>query len=155
MHRVSVFLGACAFFLVAVPLAGQAGHEELITVKDVEDVTGLQGIKVVPRNPQMGAGGDLNLALADGSLLMTVAIQDAPMYEEWKGQEGFVHAAVPDLGDEAFEGPTFGEHRYVLIFRKGGKAIALSSFFNMQAGGEPFLNQDQLREIARIAISRL
>jgi hypothetical protein len=155
MYRGSVFLGACACFLVAVLLSGQAGQEELITVKDVEDVTGMQGIQLVPRNPQIGAGGDLNFALADGTLLLTVGIQDAPMYDEWKAQEGFFHAAVPDLGDEAFEGPTFGEHRYVLIFRKGAKAIALSSFFNMQARGEPFLSQDQLREIARIAISRL
>jgi hypothetical protein len=77
------------------------------------------------------------------------------MYDEWKAQEGFFHATVPDLGDEAFERPTFGEQRYVLIFRKGGKAMALSSLFNMQAGGDPFLSQDQLREIARIAISRL
>jgi hypothetical protein len=155
MHRVGILLGACAFFLGAVPLASQTLHEELITVKDVEEITGLQGIKLVPRDPTIGAGGDLNFTLEDGTLLMTAAIQDAPMYDEWKSQEGFFHAAVADLGDEAFEGPTFGEHRYVLIFRKGGKAIALSSFFNMQAGGEPFLNQDQLRQIARVVISRL
>jgi hypothetical protein len=155
MYRNSVFLSACAVLLVAGPLACQVGDQELITVKDVEDVTGMEGVKLVPRNPQIGAGGDLNFALADGALLLTVGIQDAPMYDEWKGQEGFFHAAVPDLGDEAFEGPAFGEQRYVLIFRKGATAISLSSFFNMQAGGEPYLSQDQLREIARIAISRI
>jgi hypothetical protein len=155
MLRSSVTLGTCAVLLSAVPLAGQTGHEELITVKDVEDVTAMEGVKLVPRSSQIGAGGDLNFALADGTLLLTAAIQDAPMYEEWKAQEGFFHAAVPDLGDEAFEGPTFGEQRYVLIFRVGATAIALSSFFNMQAGGAPYLSQDQLREIARIAISRL
>jgi hypothetical protein len=155
MLRSSVTLGTCAVLLSAVPLAGQTGHEELITVKDVEDVTGLEGIKLVVRSSQMGAGGDLNFALADGALLLTVGIQDAAMYDEWKGEEGFFHADVPDLGDEAFEGPAFGEQRYVLIFRKGATAIALSSFFNMQAGGAPYLSQDQLREIAWVAISRL
>ena len=77
------------------------------------------------------------------------------MYDEWKSQEGFFHESVPEIGEEAFQGPAFGEYRYTLIFRKGGTAIALSSFFNMQAGGEPFLNQEQLRQIAKIVVSRL
>ena len=97
----------------------------------------------------------LNFALADGTLLLMVGIQDATMYDTWKAQEGFFHESVPDLGDEAFLGPSFGEHRYVLIFRKGGKAVALSSHFNMAAGMEPFLNQEQLREIAMVIIGRL
>lgn len=77
------------------------------------------------------------------------------MYDEWKSQEGFFHEPVADLGDEAFRGPAFREYRYTLIFRKGETAVALSSFFNMQAGGKPFVNQEQLDEIARIVVGRL
>ncbi len=155
MYGNSVVLGACALSLLTVTLGQQAERERLITVADVEEVAGLEGLKLVPRNPQIGAGGDLNFALADGTLLLTVAIQDAAMYDEWKSQEGFFHQSVADLGDEAFQGPSFGAYRYVLIFRKGDRALALSSFFDMHAGGEPFLSQAKLREIARIAISRL
>ncbi len=155
MYRNNVVLGVCISSLFMVTFGQQADHEKLLAIEEVEAVTGIEGIKLVPRNPQIGAGGELNFALADGSMVLMVGIQDAPMYNEWKTQEGFFDESVPDLGDEAFQGPSFGEYRYVLIFRKGDKAIALSSFFNLGAGGEPFLSQAQLRELARLVIARL
>jgi len=155
MFRNNVVLGVCVLSLFMVTPLEQADYEELLSIEDVEEVTGVEGIKLVPRNPVIGAGGELNFALADETMLLMVAIQDAPMYDEWKSQEGFFHESVPELGDEAFQGPSFGEYRYTLIFRKGDRAIALSSFFNMQGGGEPFLNQEQLRQIAKTVISRL
>jgi hypothetical protein len=102
-----------------------------------------------------GAGGDLNFALADETILVIAAVQKAEMYETWKEQEGFFHADVSGIGDEAFEGPSIGKARYVLIFKKGETAISLSSFFNMMEGGDPFLSQEQLRELAKIMVSRL
>ena len=129
--------------------------EELLTADDVEQVAGLQGIKLIPRNPAIGAGGDLNFALQDNTMILTVAVQDSSMYERWKNEEGFFHAAVPGIGDEAFNGPSFGEYRYVLIFRKGKTAVSLSSFINMKAGGEPYLNQEKLHSLAKIMISRI
>jgi len=155
MYRNNAVLGLCVSGLFMVSLGQQAGYEELLTIKEVEAVTGIQGIKLVARNPQIGAGGELNFALADGSMVLMVGVQDAPMYDEWKTQEGFFHESVADLGDEAFQGPSFGEHRYILVFRKGGKAIAVTSFFNLEAGAEPFLSQEQLREVAKIIIPRL
>lgn len=129
--------------------------QELLRVDDVEKITGINGIKLIPKDPTIGAGGDLNFAMEDNTMLLTVAIQDVSMYTEWKRQEGFFHAVVSGIGDEAFEGPSIGEDRYILIFRKGQNAISLSSFFNMKAGGKPYLNQEQLRELAKIMISRL
>ena len=141
--------------VIGIEFVQSAEHENLLTVNEVEKVTGMQGIQLIPRNPRIGAGGDLNFALADGTLILITTVQKPSMYNTWKSQEGFFHASVSDIGDEAFDGPNFGEHRYVLIFRKGDKAISLSSFFNMQAGGKPFLSQEQLREIAKIVISKL
>jgi hypothetical protein len=127
----------------------------LLTVKDVEKATGIQGIKLISRNAAMGAGGDLNFTKEDHTMFLTVAIQDSSMYEKWKSEEGFFHASVSGIGDEAFEGPSEGEHRYILIFRKGKKAVSISSFFDMTGGGKPFLSQEQLRALAKIMISRL
>ncbi len=129
--------------------------EKLLTANDLEQVTELQGIKSIPRNPVIGAGGDLNFSLQDNTMILTVAIQDSSMYARWKGEEGFFHTDVPGIGDEAFNGPSFGKYRYVLIFRKGKTAVSLSSFFNMQAQGEPYLNQDKLQALAKIMISRM
>ncbi|MFC2164293.1 hypothetical protein ACFLT2_04780 [Acidobacteriota bacterium] len=146
------------FFVLCFSLIGNGftlDSEKRLTTNDVEKVTEIQGIKLIPRNPALGAGGDLNFAMEDNTLFLTVAIQDSSMYKQWKSEEGFFHADVSGIGDEAFEGPSIGEQRYILIFRKGKKAVSLSSFFDMKAGGKPFLSQGQLRELAKIIISRL
>ena len=74
MYRSSVFLTACVFAVLALTPHQQADYESLLTIKDVEDVSGMQGVKLVPRNPQVGAGGELNFALADGTLLLMVGV---------------------------------------------------------------------------------
>lgn len=155
MDKKGFFLTALMIFLVIFSTGLSTDLEELLRVSDVEKVTGLQGIQLVPRNPQIGAGGDLNFALADGDMLLIATVKDSSMYEEWKNMEGFFHASVPDIGDEAFEGPGFGEFRYMFVFRKGNKAVSLSTFINLEAGGEPYLSMEQLGEIAKIMASRL
>jgi hypothetical protein len=132
-----------------------AASEDLLTTDDVEKVMGVHGLKLVPKSSQMGAGGDLNFALEDDTLVLMATIQDSSTYEQWKGEEGFFHASVPGIGDEAFEGPNFGESRYILVFRMRDKGVCLTSFVNMPAGGNPFLSQEQLRELAKILVSRL
>jgi hypothetical protein len=155
MNKTIIFLFSFILFFFILVIGFAADSEKLLTVNDVEKVTEIQGIKLVPRNPAMGAGGDLNFAKEDNTMLLTVAIQDSSMYKRWKSEEGFFHADVSGIGDEAFEGPGVGEHRYILIFRKGKKAFSLSSFFDMSAGGKTFLSQDQLRALAKIILSRL
>lgn len=155
MIKKVFLLGLLIILIFSIRSTRGFDSKELITPQDVEEVTGMQGIKTVPKNPQMGAGGDLNFAQQDGTIILIAMIQDSSLYETWKNQEGYFHASVPDLGDEAFEGPGFGEYRNILIFSKGKKAFSLSSFFNMAAGGGPYLSQDQLRQLASIIISRL
>jgi len=146
---------ALILLFTAFAYAVGPASEKLLTANDVEQVTGLQGIKLIPRNPVLGAGGDLNFSLQDNTMILTIAIQDSSMYEQWRGVEGFFHEAVPGIGDEAFNGPSFGKYRYVLIFRKGKTAVSISSFFNMQAQGEPYLNQEKLQALAKIMIPRI
>ncbi len=130
--------------------------EKLLTTADVEKVSGLKGIKVVPRNPRVGAGGDLNFARADGNLLVMAIIRPAdPLWKQWQQALGFGEK-VGDLGDEAFEGR---DAPNVLFVRKGNRAISLSSFFDpelvAQGKMKPLLTQTQLRELAMIIVSRL
>lgn len=155
MLKKTVSFIFCLFFVGSLSNTHPEDLEKLLTVKDVEKVTGRTGVKLIPKNPVKGAGGDLNFALADETILVIAAVQAAEMYDTWKKQEGFFHAAVSGIGDEAFEGPSIGKERYILIFKKGKTAVSLSSFFDMNAGGDPFLNQEQLRELAKIMISRL
>ena len=143
--------------LLAQPFLGRcsAASEDLLTTDDVEKVMGVHGLILVPKSSQMGAGGDLNFALEDETLVLMATIQDSSTYEQWKGEEGFFYASVPGIGDEAFEGPSFGEFRYILVFRMRDKGVCLTSFVNIAADGNPFLSQKQLRELAKILASRL
>jgi hypothetical protein len=146
MHRIS------AAFLVAIALAAStAGAADILTVADVQAVSGLPSIGTVPKKSQTGAGGDLNFVNAEKKLVLMVAIQDLSTFATWKRM--LARDAVAGIGDEAFTGPREGAQPYVVYFRKGGKAVSVSSFFDRS--GKPLLTPGQLTELARIAASRL
>lgn len=133
----------------------QAAIEKLLTPADIEKVTRLQEVKLLPK--QMP--GNLKFATKDGTALLLVTVGDSSVYKQWRQQPGSFHASVSGVGDEAFEGPAGQAERSVLFFRKGNRAVFLSSFFDpkLTAQGKmtPFLTQEQLRELAKVIVSRL
>lgn len=131
------------------PAAGSATSQQMLTAEDVAEVSGLEGVHLVPRNPQVGAGGDLNFALEGGQLVVLANIQDGRYFEQMRSSTA---GPVSGIGDEALEGPERGP-RHMLVFRKGDRAVALSSF--MDQTGEPLLTQAQLRELASIIDRRM
>lgn len=130
-----------------------ANYQKLLTVADVESASGLKGLKLVPRGSTSGAGGDLNFAKADGSLLLMVQFGNADLFKQWKAQPGFYSNSVNGVGDEAFNGPK-GMAPYVLFLRKGSHSIGLSSFLDTDTM-KPMLSQDQLRALAKVILPRL
>jgi len=136
------------------PASVRSNYQKLLTVADVESVTGLKGLKLVQRGSTAGAGGDLNFAKSDGSLLLMVEFGNADLFKQWKAQPGFYNSGVAGVGDEAFNGPKGGLAPYVLFFRRGTHSVGLSSFLDTDTM-KPMLSQDQLRSIAKIILSRL
>ena len=136
------------------PAAASASYQKLLTVSDVESATGFKGVKLIPRGSILGAGGNLNFAKADGSLLLMVQFGDANLFKQWKAQDGFYNAAVTGVGDEAFNGPKAGIGPYVLFVRKGAHSFGLSGFLDTDTM-KPILSQDQLRALAKTILSRL
>jgi hypothetical protein len=124
-----------------------ASYQKLLTIADVEGVTGVKGLKLVPGE------GDLNFAKADGSLLLMVQFGPRNLYDNWKARNGIVNSAVNGIGDEAFKGPS-GSAPFILFFRKGDHSVSLHSYLNTD-DMEPFVSQDQLRSLAKIILSRL
>jgi hypothetical protein len=76
-----------------------------LTIADVQSVTGVKGLKLVPKNPAKGAGGDLNFLKPDGSLLVMAVLGPATLIKQWKAQPRFAGSAVTGDGDEAFADP--------------------------------------------------
>lgn len=127
--------------------------DKLLTISDVEAATGVKGLKLVPKNPAKGAGGDLNFAKPDGSLLVMAIFGPASLFKQWKAQPGFAGASVMGIGDEAFTGSA-GSTPYAIFLRKGDHAASISSFLNT-ADMKPLLSQDQLKTLAKTVASRL
>ena len=76
MHRwltvLFVFTMLALSALMVFSQTKPAPGAQYLTVQDVEKITGLQGVKLVPRDPSKGAGGDLNFANKDGKLILMV-----------------------------------------------------------------------------------
>lgn len=118
---------------------------------------------MVGRGALPGAGGGLNFAGPAGMLVM-VNFGSVQLYERAKAQKTMkvldkempmvlFHAAVPGLGDEAFDAPQTAP-QYVLYVRKGQQAFSITTYFNRD-GKTTRLTMDQLKALAKIVASRL
>jgi len=99
-------LGAMLSLFVVVALtasvfaAGQFDH--IITAADVEKITGLSGVKQVPREQlNKFRNGDLNFVLKDDQPILMIQFRPAFVFDDLKADSGYFKAAVPGVGEEA------------------------------------------------------
>ena len=118
-----------------------------LTVQDVEKITGLHGIKLVPADPSKGAGGDLNFATPDGKLILMVQrmLNSDALYSETKKMKGTVKADVTDVGDAAFTGPA-GDLQYFVSFKKGKGSGSVATFLSLSGARLPL---EQVKKVAQ------
>jgi hypothetical protein len=130
--------------------------EKLLTAADVEQISGIKGVKIIPYNPQIGAGGKLNFAVEDDKPILAVMVQDEAMFNRWKEDKNLNAAVVSDLGDKAFKGVA-DSNMYTpnVTFIKGKQAIQLFTFFNLNNDMKPYMNHDQLIKLAKIIEGRM
>lgn len=136
--------------------AGTADPTSLLTPADVEAVSGLSGLKVVDYDPAVGAGGDVNIATADGQLVVMLVVEGPETWDAWL-TDGYTVAepVTPPVGEESFIGPNpdTSPVLYTFGFRQGDIAIVLDTY--LDTNGETILSLEQLRELAEIIAGRL
>ena len=129
----------------------------LLTPADVEQVSGLTGLVVVPYDPSVGAGGDVNIATSDGDLVAMLVVQGPEVWHAWL-TDGFTvrEPVTPPVGDQSFIGPSpdVNDAVYIFGFLKGEVAVAVDTFFDPYGNGT-MLSTEELRELAEIVESRL
>jgi hypothetical protein len=132
---------------VAFSQTKAAPGAQYLTVQDVEKITGLTGIKIVPPDASKGAGGDLNFADKDGKLIVMVQrmLTSDALYSANKKMASSVQADIQGVGDAAFTGPA-GKLQYFVFFKKGKGSGSVASFLGMTG---PLLPIDQLKRIAQ------
>lgn len=130
--------------------------EKLLTPADVAAVSGYQGVKTIPYNPQIYAGGKLNFVFDTDKLVLAVMVEDESMFSHWKKSKDLNALAVANLGDEAFQGVADSNTITPNVtFRKGDTSIQLFTFFNMEDNMKPYLNHEQLIKLAKIIEGRM
>jgi hypothetical protein len=153
MKSIRIFMALIMLSFVFTSIVHSA--DKVVTVADMEKVSGLTGIKVIPKDPYIGAGGDINFAKKDGKIVLIVMNRDKAYLTDMKAQKGSFDKQLNGIGDEAYDGPGFGKIRYILAFRKGNRVVVLSSFMDMDAGGKPFFTPEKLKKLADIALTRM
>lgn len=136
------------------PVQNQSLYEVYLTTTDIEKISGITGVKLIPRNPKIGAGGDLNFAAGDDKMIVMVQIVSKNNYEGYK--KYFFKSDITGLGERAMKGatiPNFPEN--VVAFTKGDKCIALTVFVNKKDFRKNMLSIEQTTELAKIIDSRM
>ena len=151
MRRSLTVLFVFAWLVLSASLAFSqtkaASGSQYLTVQDVEKITGLSGIKIVPADPSKGAGGDLNFADKDGELILMVQrmLNSDALYSETKKMKSAVQADIQGVGDAAFTGPA-GNLQYFVSFKKGKGSGSAASFLGFTG---PRLPLDQVKKVAQ------
>jgi hypothetical protein len=151
MHRwltvlfVFTMLAGSASMVFSQTKAAPGG--QYLTVQDVEKITGLQGVKIVPPNASKGAGGDLNFADKDGKLILMVnrSLSSDMFYSQTKNMKDTVKEEIQGVGDAAFIGPP-GNYPYFVAFKKGKGSGTVSSFLGFTG---PLIPIDQVKKAAQ------
>lgn len=142
-------------------------YDKLLTPADVEQVSGLKGVKLVAYDPSKGAGGDLNFATAEGKLVLIANFFPASVYDATKKQKGVMQDEISGLGDDAYDGPgdpglQLTTHDgpvgpSMIAFRKGSQSATLAGFMNVSDWNDwkLYLSLDQVEELAKLVASRM
>src|SRR5208282_796833 len=136
----------------SAPAQGNPTPQSLITVADVEKVSGLTGIK------QVLQGDNVNFTTQDNKMVLRVQVHSHfgdRLYKETKATSLNVHASVSGIGDDAFDGPSDAinmgmsspdgkKQPYLLWFLKGSTSVSLTTHAS-SSHPQFYLSQDKLR----------
>jgi hypothetical protein len=137
-----------------------------VSPADIEQVTGLHGVHLVPPTTAGAVPGRDNYADGSGKIVLWFHDFDAQAFGRAKAQPAktmsgieiepkLFHAAVAGLGDDAFDSPD-GKLQHALYVRKGQAAFGLIA--NVVASGRgdiPTVTMDQLKALAKLVLSRM
>jgi hypothetical protein len=135
--------------------AADSPNAKLLPLADAAKVTGIQGLKIVSKDPGKQMIGDVNFVKPDGKRILSLVFEtvDVKAYAQAKQSSSFKSAysgPVKGIGDEAYDGPP-KMAPFILTVRKGTHLVTISTELNYETM-EPLLTQAQLKKIAAIII---
>lgn len=134
----------------AAIVSGTPQYAKYLTVADIERVTGLKGVNLVPKTPD--SDDDLTFASQDGKVILAASFLPASAFAGAKSSKDGMKSPLSGVGDEAFVGPTRGP-LYILVFRKAAYTVILNT--ELEGATHARIPIDKLTEIAKIVAARL
>jgi hypothetical protein len=125
-------------------------YAKYLTVADIERVTGLKGVNLVPKTPD--SDDDLTFASQDGKVILAASFLPASAFAGAKSSKDGMKSPLPGVGEEAFVGPTSGS-LYILVFRKAAYTVIIST--DPEGNARAHIPIEKLTEIAKIVAARL
>jgi hypothetical protein len=154
MSRTSVL---SLFAIIGICFCSAAAAETLdkyITAADIEKVTGFQDVKL-SKSSEHGSAGTLEFKNKEGKTILTVKFNKSSLYDRAeKAKVVNVKGDIKGIGEDAFYGSNFSDSPNYLCFKKGKFSVDLAAFIKRE-DGKPFLNLEQLKELAKIIASRI
>ncbi len=153
-----LFLAIMALAIMAglaatVYAEGQFDH--VINAADVEKITGLKGVKQVPREKlNKFRNGDLNFVMSDDKPLLMIQFRPSYVFAAMKADSGYVKASVPGIGEEAFTSPAF-DPQFSVNFLKGKYYAIVTTHVDEKDKTRTVLKMDQLIAIAKLVASKM
>ena len=153
-----IFLAIMSLAIIAslsamVYAEGQFDH--VINAADVEKLTGLKGVKQVPREKlNKFRNGDLNFVLSDDKPILMIQFRPGYVFAAMKADSGYVKASVPGVGQEAFSSPAFAP-QFSINFLKGNYFAIVTTHVDAKDKTKTVLSMDQLIAIAKVVASKM
>jgi hypothetical protein len=146
-------LAIIAALSATVYAEGQFDH--VINAADVEKITGLKGVKQVPREKlNKFRNGDLNFILSDDKPLIMIQFRPSYVFAAMKADGGYVKASIPGVGEEAFSSPAF-DPQFSINFLKGKYYAIVTTHVDAKDKTKTILKMDQLIAIAKLVASKM
>jgi len=126
-----------------------------LSISDVEKVTGLSGLKLVPRDQKSKVlTGDLNFVDPSGQPVLIIQFRPLFVFEKWKADGGSFKESVSGVGDDAFMGPAF-DPQFFVDFKKGDHTVVVSTVISSDDMMKTVLPMEKLIEIGKLIASRI
>ena len=135
----------------AAIVSGTPQYAKYLTVADIERVTGLKGVNLVPKTPD--SDDDLTFASQDGKVILAASFLPASAFAGAKSSTAGMKSPLPGVGEEAFVGPAGGSPLYILVFRKAAYTVILNT--ELEGTTRARIPIEKLTEIAKIVAARL
>jgi hypothetical protein len=153
LFLVIMSLTIIASLSATVYAEGQLDH--VISAADVEKITGLMGVKQVPREKlNKFRNGDLNFVAGDDKPILMIQFRPGYVFAAMKSDSGYVKASVPGVGQEAFSSPSF-DPQFSINFLKGNYYAIVTTHVDAKDKTKTVLNMDQLIAIAKLVASKM